>query len=43
MGKAVKLLVALAVVGAALYGLQSRVTDRPMVKVENPVSQDALR
>lgn len=43
MGKAVKIIIALAVVGAALYLLQMRVTDRPMVKVETPVSQDALR
>jgi hypothetical protein len=43
MAKGIKIVVALALVGAVLYFLQMQVTDRPMVKVETPVSQDALR
>jgi hypothetical protein len=43
MGKALKLIVALALVVGVLYLLQMRVTNQPMVKTEKPVSEDALR
>ncbi len=43
MSKALKLALGLALVFGALYLLQMRVTDLPMVKTEKPVSEDALR
>ncbi len=43
MSRVLGLVVALAVVAAALFYLQSRVSEQPMTRHEKPVSLDALR